>query len=216
MKHTLLVLVVVAVLATVLTSSFSTPFASPDSADAERNVRIEQIMRGRTLVINHGCGDCHGGFDNPSSDNWLVGIRNEAEGVQIGEFRTYARNLTPDDRTGMGRFSERQIFNALRFGLRPGETADVEITSITPGEGNFPLTPKYLAVPMPWPVFRHMTDEEIWDIAAYLKHGLKPVSNYVPDSEGPPDFWAGFYSSIGIGTYPPPPFPTEKERMPER
>jgi mono/diheme cytochrome c family protein len=216
MRLTLLYLVIVAVLATVLASSFSEPTPERDTDVDELRSLAERIASGRMLTINHGCGDCHGGFDNPASDNWLVGVRSEAEGTQIGEYRTYARNLTPDDRTGMGRFSERQIFNALRYGLRPGETADVEITSTIPGEGNYPVTPKYLAVPMPWPVFRHMTDEEIRDIAAYLKHGLKPVSNRVPDSEGPPDFWAGFYSTIGIGTYPPPPFPTEKERMPER
>jgi mono/diheme cytochrome c family protein len=216
MRHTLLLLVILAVLATVLASSFSAPTTAPDSDAVELRSLAEQVTRGRALVISHGCGDCHGGFDNPSADNWLVGVRSEAEGNQIGEFRTYARNLTPDDRTGLGRFSERQIFNAIRYGLRPGETADVEITSTIPGEGNFPLTPKYLAVPMPWVVFRHMTDQEIWDIAAYLKHGLKPVLNRVPDSEGPPDFWAEFYATIGIGTYPAPAYPTDKERIPER
>ena len=64
---------------------------------------------------------------------------------------TRPKNLTPDNTTGMGRFSERQIFNSLRYGLRPEETADVEITSSTPGQGNFPANPHYLAVPMPWP-----------------------------------------------------------------
>ena len=84
-------------------------------------------------------------------------------------------NTLPDATTGLGRFTERQIFNALRYGLRPGETPDVDITSTTPGQGNYPATPKYLAPPMPWPAWRHMSDNELKAIAAYLKRGLKPV-----------------------------------------
>ncbi len=175
----------------------------------------EQMQRGRLLTITHGCGDCHGGFGNPAAEGWLAGVRSEEQVFQIGPFKTYPRNLTPDNTTGMGRFSERQIFNALRYGLRPGETPDVEITSTTPGEGGFPENPKYLAPPMPWPVYRHMSDQELWDIVAYLKHGLKPVSNKVQDSEGPPDFWASEYTPEKYGTYPAPPFPTANEKLPE-
>jgi mono/diheme cytochrome c family protein len=171
----------------------------------------EQVARGRALVLEHACGDCHGGYGNPAAEGWLQGKRLPEQEFVIGTFKTRPRNLTPDNTTGTGRFSERQIFNALRFGLRPGETADVEITSSTPGQGNFPMNPKYLAPPMPWPSFRHMPDQDIRDIAAYLKHGLKPVSNKVEDSEGPPDFWASAYTPELIGTYPAAAFPTANE-----
>jgi hypothetical protein len=134
---------------------------------------------------------------------------------RFGPFKTRPRNLTPENTTGIGRFSERQMFNAIRFGLRPGETADVEITSTTPGHGNHPLHPKYLARPMPWPEFRHMSDQKLWDIAAYLKHGLKPVRTKVLDSEGPPDFWLSRYTVERYGTYPTPSFPTAREKRPE-
>ena len=188
----------------------------PEAAPPAAGARNDQILRGRVLVLNHGCGDCHGGVANPAAPNWLTGWSEASppnvQDYQIGPFHTYARNLTPDNTTGMGRFTERQIFNALRYGLRPGETPDVEITGTTPGEGNFPLRPKYLAPPMPWPAFRHMSDQELRDIAAYLKHGLKPVSNRVPDSEGPPDFWASGYTVEAIGPYPAPAFPTANER----
>jgi hypothetical protein len=180
------------------------------------------------LVLNHGCGDCHGGSPDPSAEGFLAGYRpNTMPPLEflIGPcivkpdaqpcFHTRPRNLTPDNTTGIGRFSERQIFNALRYGLRPGETPDVEITSTTPGKGNFPAEPKYLAPPMPWPAFRHMSDQDLRDIAVYLKHGVRPVSNKVPDSEGPPDFWAGEYTVEKIGTYPAPPFPTAQERKPQ-
>jgi hypothetical protein len=128
-------------------------------------------------------------------------------------FVTRPKNLTPDNATGTGRFTERQLFNALRFGLRPEETPDVEITSSTPGQGNFPVHPHYLAPPMPWMAWRHMPDADLWAIAAYLKNGVKPVSNKVADSEGPPDFWASEMTVEKIGPYPAKPFPTENEKQ---
>jgi mono/diheme cytochrome c family protein len=170
-----------------------------------------QVRRGRALVIHHDCGGCHGGGDDPAREGWLAGAPTPADTFQFDSFITRPRNLTPDNTTGLGRFSERQIFNALRFGLRPGETPDVEITSMSPGVGNFPLRPKYLAPPMPWPAWRHMTDQELRDIAAYLKRGVKPVSNRVIDSEGPPDFWVNLYTVERIGPYPASPFPTSNE-----
>ncbi|HEV2145815.1 MAG TPA: hypothetical protein VGR37_00205 [Longimicrobiaceae bacterium] len=181
---------------------------------ADQGGQDQQVLFGRHLVIQHGCGDCHGGFDNPAAAGWLSGVRSEQQIFQIGPFKTYPRNITPDNATGIGRFSERQIFNALRYGLRPGETPDVEITSATPGQGNFPANPKYLAPPMPWNAFRHMSDQELLAIAAYLKRGVRPVSNRVPDSEGPPDFWASTYAEM-IGTHPAPAFPTANERQPD-
>ena len=171
-----------------------------------------KVLRGRQMVLEHGCADCHGGGPNPAAPGFMAGLRDTLQQFRIGPFITRPRNLTPDNTTGMGRFSERQIFNALRFGLRPGETPDVEITSTTPGQGNFPAHPKYLAVPMPWPAFHHMADEDLWAIAAYLKRGLKPVRNLVPDSDGPPDFWASAYTPDKIGTYPAPAYPTANEQ----
>ena len=186
--------------------------------------RRAQVLRGRALTIEHACNGCHGGAD-PAAAGYLAGARGPQDDFLIGPcattpgatpcFKTRPRNLTPDNITGLGRFSERQIFNALRFGLRPGETPDVEITSTVPGQGNFPAHPKYLAPPMPWPSWRHMPDQQLWDIAAYLKYGVKPVRNKVADSEGPPDFWASAYTPDKIGAYPAPPFPTANEKEPE-
>jgi hypothetical protein len=67
---------------------------------------------------------------------------------------------------------------------------------------------------MPWTAWRFMTDRELHAIIAYLKHGLKPVVNKVPDSEGPPDFWADAYTPDKIGKYPSPAFPAAQERNP--
>lgn len=182
----------------------------------------DQILLGRQLVISHDCGGCHGGGSNPAAKGWLAGVMGPQQLFYIGRcsmtapkaqpcFITRPRNLTPDNATGLGRFTERQIFNALRYGLRPEDTPDVDITSTTPGQGNFPETPHYLAPPMPWEAWRHMSDTELRAIAAYLKHGLAPVVNKVPESEGPPDFWASAYVDSLIGTYPAPAFPTANE-----
>lgn len=187
------------------------PEAKEVGAPVVADTLQDQIVRGRQLVIEHACGDCHGGGSNPASPMWLAGVQDSLQIFQIGPFKTRPRNLTPDNTTGLGRFSTRQIFNALRYGLRPGETPDVDITSTTPGEGNFPDNPKYLALPMPWPAFRHMSDEDIRAVAVYLKNGVKPVSNRVADSEGPPDFWASEYTVEKIGPYPAAPYPTARE-----
>jgi len=192
------------------------PAPSGGSARGDMSARQdiqEQVALGRHLVISHACSECHGGNDNPAAAFWLDGDRDPVlQEFKIGPFTTRARNITPDNTTGLGRFSERQIFNALRYGLRPGETPDVQITSTIPGQGNFPLHPKYLAPPMPWPSWRHMSDEDLWAIAAYLKRAVKPVNHKVADSEGPPDFWASEYTVAKIGSYPAVPFPTANER----
>jgi hypothetical protein len=79
------------------------------------------------------------------------------------------------------------------------------------GQGNFPAAPQYLAPPMPWPSWRHKTDGDLCAIVAYLKHGIKPVNNQVPDSQGPPDHWASGYTPDKIGPYPLTPYPTGNE-----
>lgn len=212
-------------------SGCSAPASDADmemaSMDPQANASVE---RGRLGVLTHACGDCHGGFDNPDAPGFLAGVMLPIQEFAIGDpvnprfsypldesdptyFLTRPRNLTPDMETGLGRFTERQIFNALRYGLRPEDTPDVEITSTIPGQGNFPAVPRYLAPPMPWISFRHMPDQDLWDIAAYLKRGLKPFHNEVKESEGPPDFWAGYYADpmVGIGAYPAKPFPASME-----
>jgi mono/diheme cytochrome c family protein len=208
----------------IISCTSSTPAASGSSDVQLAQGSREQILLGRRLVLTHDCGGCHGGFNNPAAKGWLAGLMTPTEPFHVGEctlenpaakpcYITRARNLTPDNATGLGRFSERQIFNALRFGLRPEDTPDVEITSTIPGQGNFPVNPHYLAPPMPWPSWRHMTDQELWAIATYLKNGVKPFKNRVEESEGPPDFWVGLYARRDIGPYPVAQFPTANEQL---
>jgi mono/diheme cytochrome c family protein len=208
----------------IVSCTSSTPPASNGGEIQVARGSIEQVRLGRQVVLSHACAGCHGGFDNPAGKGFLAGLMSPTEPFYVGActvsnptaqpcYITRPRNLTPDNATGLGRFSERQIFNSLRYGLRPEDTPDVDITSTTPGQGNFPEHPHYLAPPMPWPSWRNMTDQELWAIAAYLKHGVKPVTNKVEDSEGPPDFWAALYIRRDIGPYPAASFPTANEEF---
>src|SRR5438046_2529403 len=58
-----------------------------------------QVLRGRYLVTSVSCTDCHSqGLDDPNEPNWLAGyVTGGTSGVfQIGPFKTYSKNLTPD------------------------------------------------------------------------------------------------------------------------
>jgi hypothetical protein len=54
-----------------------------------------------------------------------------------------------------------------------------------------------------------MTDTDLWAIVAYLKHGIKPVVNAVPDGTEPGDFWASAVPGLGPVTIPA--FPATNE-----
>ncbi|MDQ3160400.1 MAG: c-type cytochrome, partial [Pseudomonadota bacterium] len=197
----------------------SEPVRSPGAAnDASVGlpagpVTQAQVLRGRALAVNRDCGACHGGNPNPAAKGWLAGKSADDDAETVGPFRAWPRNLTPDDDTGLGRVSARQIFNALRYGLRPNMTPDVEITSATPGQGNHPTNPDYLSPAMPWLNWRYMADDELWAIAAYLKHGLRPVSHRIPPSQSPPDHWASEFTVEKVGTHLLPPFPAKHEQL---
>lgn len=74
---------------------------------------------------------------------------------------SFAANLT-SDATGIGNWSEEQFLTAIRFGKFKGMK-----------EG------RDLLPPMPWFVYKNLTDEDIRSIFAFLKT-TKPVENVVP------------------------------------
>jgi len=73
---------------------------------------------------------------------------------------TYPRNLTTDAETGIGSWTEEQIVTAFRTGQRPDKS---------------PLLP-----PMPWPAYAHMSDDDAYALAAYIK-SLPPIRHQAPD-----------------------------------
>lgn len=175
---------------------------------------MDQVQRGRLLVLSSGCGDCHSqGKVDPADAAWMAGSvgTNVAPGdTNLGPFgQSHAPNLTPDPTQGaLIHSTERQVFNVLRWGLDPG---DARTDKVILSKADLPPTPKYVAPPMPWPAFRHKSDDELWAIVAYVKHGLKPNPHAVTPTTQSPDGWAALYANVG--PYPAPAFPTSVEQF---
>ena len=116
--------------------------------------------RGAYLVDIAGCADCH----NPMK-NGLPIAGMDFSGGQIFEGpwgRAASANITPDP-TGIPYYDEVLFIEAMRTG----------------SVRTRPLNPI-----MPWPGMRHLTDQDLKDIFAYLKT-LKPVPHRVDNAETP-------------------------------
>jgi mono/diheme cytochrome c family protein len=113
------------------------------------------VARGRFIVRDAAvCGGCHSASDR-DPDGALSGGK-AFHDWRIGTFR--ASNLTPDEATGLGTWSEAEIVRALRNGVSK--------------DG------RLLAPVMPYEWFHEMSDEDARAVAAYLK-SLPPVRNEV-------------------------------------
>jgi hypothetical protein len=143
------------------------------------------IARGKYLTTIGGCNDCHSPKvmtpHGPEPDttrlfsghpqeeklesiiktkDWLV--MNNGFTAFIGPWGiSYAANLSPDD-TGIGNWKFEQFVTAIRKGKSKGL------------EHNRDLLP-----PMPWQMYRHMTDEDLEAVFTYLR-SLPPQNNLVP------------------------------------
>lgn len=147
---------------------------SQGAGQATQTFTRDQVLHGRYLVTTMGCADCHGGAD-PAAPNWLSGYSakdNPDSKFVVGPITAYPKNLTPDPDTGLGKWTAQQIFTALRTGKDDSG--------------------QLLCPPMPWPAYRNLSDDDTWAIVAYLR-SLKPVSNAVPEIEGP---------GVAKGTHP--------------
>jgi hypothetical protein len=87
----------------------------------------------------------------------------------------YGPNLTPENETGLGKWTVQQIVTAMTEGTAP--------------DG------RKLAPPMPSEWFHHLTRQDAAAIAAYLKT-LKPVKNQVPGPFGPTQKPTGFVMQV--------------------
>jgi mono/diheme cytochrome c family protein len=132
----------------------------------------EAIARGKYLVNIAGCNDCHtpGYFlGKPDTARFLAGSEVGLEIPGLGVF--HGPNLTPDNATGLGNWTDAQIVAALQKGERP--------------DG------RMLAPIMPWQVFANLTKQDVDAIVALLR-SLPPVANKVPGpfgvSEAPTSF----------------------------
>lgn len=74
---------------------------------------------------------------------------------------SFTANLTPDPETGLGKWTEETFIQAIRNGRHEGQGR--------------PLLP-----PMPWPMYRNATDDDLKAIFAYLRT-VPAVKNRVPE-----------------------------------
>jgi hypothetical protein len=74
---------------------------------------------------------------------------------------SFAANLTPDQNTGLGIWTEDMFMRAIREGRHMGTSR--------------PILP-----PMPWQAVRNLNDEDLRAVFAYLKT-VPPITNHVPD-----------------------------------
>lgn len=157
----------------------------------------ELIKRGAYLTTIGACHDCHspkvmtpeGPMPDPArllsghpqneinpvipsnSENWVLFNVNHFTSF-VGPWGvSYAANLTPDD-TGTGSWSFEQFKTAIRKGKYKGL------------EGSRDLLP-----PMPWQMYRSMTDEDLKAIYTYLRT-IKPIQNIVPAPIAPSELIA--------------------------
>ncbi len=75
--------------------------------------------------------------------------------------RLYAKNITPDPETGIGKWTESDFITAMRTGLTPDR--------------------KILDPFMPWGHFKGITDRDLKAMWAYLRT-VKPIKSKVPKS----------------------------------
>jgi hypothetical protein len=73
---------------------------------------------------------------------------------------SFTANLTPDPETGLGRWTAETFITAIRSGRHEGQGR--------------PILP-----PMPWPMYRNATDDDLKAVFAYLQ-SIPPVRNRVP------------------------------------
>ncbi len=148
-----------------------------------------RVERGKYLVSIMVCNDCHtplkmgpkgpepdmtrmlsghpeqmGALPAPKPQGawlWAGAASNTAFAGPWGI--SYAANLTPDQNTGLGIWTEDMFVRAIRTGRHMG-------------------TSREILPPMPWPMFRNATDEDLKSIYAYLR-SIEPIVNHVPDAQ---------------------------------
>ena len=146
------------------------------------------LDRGKYLVTIGGCHDCHTpkkmGPNGPEADMSLA-LAGHPQDIKItappnpapaapwmivttptltawsGPWGiSFAANLTPDQKTGMGMWTEEMFIKAIRTGKHMGMSR--------------PILP-----PMPWQDFAAMTDDDLKAVFAYLR-SIPPIVNVVP------------------------------------
>jgi len=171
---------------TIVAVMVASDMAVSATGKVEAAVAGRRVERGKYLVKSIGCGDCHTlkkmTPEGPVEDDSRL-LSGHPEGTPLPEPPagkgpwiataswdltawagpwgiSYAFNLTPDENTGLGTWSEETFVGALRTGRHMGVSR--------------PILP-----PMPWTAIRNLDDEDLRSIYAYLR-SIPPVKNRVP------------------------------------
>lgn len=133
--------------------------------DAEAQAIIDQ---GAYMVTLLGCGACHTDgalIGAPDYDKALAG---SSIGIAFSNplkdaypSIVFAANLTPDDETGIGKWTEAQLKRAIQHGVGADGTQQLPV--------------------MPWSAYRKLKPSDVTAIARYLM-SLEPVTHRVPDN----------------------------------
>jgi mono/diheme cytochrome c family protein len=164
--------------------------AMPALAAEPANTSVaDKLARGKYLVTIAGCNDCHtpfkpkpGGGAEPDMSRMLSGhpeslamppvpdLPNGPWKVVSAATNTawsgpwgvsFTANLTPDPETGLGKWTLRNFKDTIRTGRHMGRGR--------------PILP-----PMPIPMYKHMTDDDLEAVFSYLQT-IPAVRNQVPE-----------------------------------
>jgi len=124
--------------------------------------QAETLLERGTYLVNSiaACGNCHTPKDQafqPRSDMELAGGRK----LEEKPFTVYMPNITQDKETGIGSWTDKEIITAIREGKRP--------------DG------RILGPPMPFALYRHLSDRDVKAIVTYLRT-VKPIKNKIKKS----------------------------------
>jgi mono/diheme cytochrome c family protein len=135
-------------------SAATEPAAAGGSTETDEAADL--LARGEYLAAMTGCKECHTPFDEHGPDPSMA----YAGGLEVPEpFGTWrSSNITQDEATGIGSWSDDEIIAAIRQGVRPD------------GERLFPI--------MPYTFYNAMSDEDVRALVAYLRT-IDPIENEV-------------------------------------
>lgn len=126
----------------------------------------EVVARGKYMVELLGCGVCHtnGALEgDPDLDRALAGSQTGiAYASPLGDDNpgvVYPPNITPDDKTGIGGWTDTQMADAIRAGI--GRHSSRRITY------------------MPWQGYARLSDDDVNAIVSYLR-SINAVEHQVP------------------------------------
>lgn len=180
-------IIVITVASLAVAATIGATARKTNATKAEQAMKAK-VARGAYLVQIGGCNDCHTPFkmgpNGPEPDMsrelsghpeslkmppapklgngpwvWSGAGTNTAYAGPWGV--SYTANLTPDRLTGIGIWSEEMFVKTIRTGRHWGVSR--------------PILP-----PMPWQNYRHMTDDDLGAVYAYLR-SIKPIRNQVPE-----------------------------------